>query len=148
MVTVLACFQEKVKTYEIKLNISLEMHPEFKFKCKPSLIMKVFLSLLNNSIHSIKFKKYKWINITLRELPYDVEFSISDNSLRRDRFLEENPILGFNLEEYQIGHQKNYESIPFLAQYIEIHGGKVLLDKSVDNTKIVFCLPKRNHYYN
>jgi hypothetical protein len=147
---ILGFYQEKMKSYEIKLNVTLEMSPNFKIECKPSLTMRAFLHLLNNSIQAIKFKKYKWIHINVRELAYDVEFSISDNSLRLDRYIGENQNFDSvsNLEELKTENGIAFEGIKFLNELVLAQGGQVSLDSTVENTKILFYLPKRNCCFN
>ena len=147
--SILGFYQEKMKNYEIKLNVTFEIPPNFKIECKPSLIIRALLQLINNSIHAIKFKKYKWIHINLRELTHDIEFSISDNSLRLDRFFGENQSFDSisNLEELKTENRIISDDSNFLNDLIYSQGGQISIDSTVENTKVLFYLPKRNACY-
>lgn len=140
IIGILKFYQEKMKSYEIQLNVTLEIYSNFIIACKPFATMQAFLCLLNNSIQAIKYKKYKWIHINLKELAHDIEISVSDNSLRLDRSIagNQNPNSVLDLEDLQT------DNIHFLNELIYAQGGQVLLDSTVDNTKILFYLPKRS----
>lgn len=141
---ILSLYQEKIRSYGIKLNVTLEIHPHFKFECKPTLTMQAFLYLLNNSFNAIKSKSQKWIHIHLKELDHDIEFSILDSSLRTERGFIGNqdvgliPIKSPDMDE----EEQCLENMEFLKGFIESQGGQVSLDATCENTKIIFFLPK------
>jgi len=72
-------FKNTLSKYDIKFNISLDLDKNTLFHCKPSYTMKNLIHLLNVSIETVKAEKFRWINLNIKNLVYDLEFSITDS---------------------------------------------------------------------
>ncbi|WP_397600154.1 GAF domain-containing protein [Silvanigrella sp.] len=148
---VLNLYKDKMSIYEIQLDITSNIPPNYKIECKPSLTIQIISCIIHNSIESIKFKKFKWIYLDLKESSYDFEISISDNSQAAfNKFNMSNP----DFQNYEMTNENisdlnniNFEGKNYLNKITNAIGAQVLLDKSCENSKVVFYLPKRNYQY-
>ena len=148
---VLNLYKDKMSMYEIQLDITSNIPPNYKIECKPSLTIQIISCIIHNSIESIKFKKFKWIHLDLKEASYDFEISISDNS--QAAFNKFN-LSNHDFQNYEMKNdclndfnQINIEGENYLNKITKAIGAQVFLDKSSENSKVVFYLPKRNYQF-
>lgn len=79
-------FKNTLSKYDIKFNISLDLDKNTLFQCKPSYTMKNLIHLLNVSIETVKTEKFRWINLNIKNLVYDLEFSITDSCTIKNHY--------------------------------------------------------------
>ncbi len=80
-------FKNTLSKYDIKFNISLDSDKNTLFECKSSYTMRNLIYLLNVSIETVKAEKFRWINLNIKNLVYDLEFSITDSCKIKNHYI-------------------------------------------------------------
>jgi signal transduction histidine kinase len=130
---------EKMKIHQIDLSVEM---PErmVNFIGNGTQLSQVLLNLLNNSYDAIRNLEEKWIKVTVKDLGDKVEFAVTDSGHGLPPSIVEkmfNPF--FTTKDTGMGTGLG---LSVSKGILENHKGKLYLDTTSPNTRIVFVVPK------
>jgi len=129
---------EKFKIHGIDLQY--ELIEDFTLLCQPTEIAQVLVNLLNNSYDAIEKCEQKMISLTAKRIDdQNIEIAVTDTGEGIPEDIQDkimNPF--FTTKELGKG---TGIGLSISKGIVESHGGKLFLDRSAKNTRMVIVLP-------
>lgn len=130
---------ERCKLENIILTIHLPVEDYF-IDCHPSEIIQVLINLINNSIDALSEISNKWIELEVKVLDENVEFSVKDSGAGIPKDIAQNLMhLFFTTKEPGKGTGLG---LHICKSIIELHSGQFFFDSALP-TKFGFTLPQK-----
>lgn len=132
---------ERFKNHGIDLEIIKgDVYESTKVQCRPVEISQVLLNLLNNAYDAIGSLEKKWIQILVQESETNIEVSITDSGPGIPPEILSKIMQPFFTTK-EIGKGTGL-GLSISVGIMKNHGGELLIDNSVSNTRFVLRFPK------
>jgi len=129
---------ERFKNHRIELKVS-EV-PEVKISCRPAEVSQVLLNLLNNSHDAIENLTEKWVEVAVSmPTPDMVRITVTDAGSGIPADVAAKMMQPFFTTK-EVGRGTGL-GLSISKRIIEVHGGKIYLDRECKNTRFVIDLP-------
>jgi|GEM_PF-1448033 len=126
----------------IKSGISLLLpeKSDIALECRPSQLAQVLINLINNAHDAVEHLEDRWVSVELRESAGEVFFSVTDSGMRPegevcDKLFQ--PFFTTKADGKGVGIGLNIS-----RRIVESHEGIFEIDRSSQNTRFVFRIPK------
>lgn len=125
---------------QAKISLITEFEPhDLKLWCRPTQMIQVLINLLNNAAHTIELEKEKWIKIHASESKDKVKIAVTNSGPKIPESIRKNLFHPFFTTK---GTRGLGLGLSISRKLINAHLGKLVLDKTAENTCFIIVLPK------
>lgn len=135
----LSFYNSKIKFSDISLFV--EVSDQLSLECHGSQLQQVLLNMFNNACDAIKSIDDKWIKIEAEDLGEVIELSITDSGAGIPDAVVDKLFQPFYTTK-AVGEGTGL-GMSIIKGIVEVHHGKLSIDKTCKNTRFVISLPKK-----
>lgn len=124
-----------------RVLIEIEPVPEVAVECRAPQISQVLLNLFNNAFDAVREAPRRWIKVSVAEEGESVELSVMDSGPGIPADIIDHlfvPFFTTKSEQHGLGL-----GLSISHAIVQAHHGKLAVDTSSSNTRLVVRLPKR-----